>query len=257
MNNPSAHSLHVIGITGIGEIDSSTNLAETILLAVNNQRIALKSMDILVVTQKIVSKAEGRIVNLSEFDPSAKALKLASDTGRDPQLVEAILSESKSVIRVDRSRGIIISETHHGLICANSGIDTSNVPGENMVSLLPKHPDRSASNIMKFLKDQLGIHLGVIISDTHGRAWRQGATNLAIGVAGLEPITDYRGTTDAFGEILNTTTIATADEIAASAELVMRKTSLIPVAIVRGVEFSESTGSSEGLIRDAQSDLFR
>ena len=116
MNNPSAHSLHVIGITGIGEIDSSTNLAETILLAVNNQRIALKSMDILVVTQKIVSKAEGRIVNLSEFDPSAKALKLASDTGRDPQLVEAILSESKSVIRVDRSRGIIISETHHGLI---------------------------------------------------------------------------------------------------------------------------------------------
>ena len=257
MDNPSPHSLQVIGITDIGEIDSSTNIAEAILIAVNNQGLQLKSMDILVVTQKIVSKSEDRIVSLSEFNPSQKALKLASDTGRDPHLVEAILSESKAIIRVDRSRGIIISETHHGLICANSGIDSSNVPGNNMVSLLPKHPDKSALSIMEFLKDRLGIHLGVIVSDTHGRAWRQGATNLAIGVAGLNPITDYRGTTDTFGETLNTTTIATADEIAASAELVMRKTSLIPVALVRGVDFSEGPGSSEGLIRDSQSDLFR
>ena len=257
MDNPSPHTLQVIGITGIGEIDSSTNLAEAILLAVNNQKLPLKSMDILVITQKIVSKSEGRVVSLSEFNPSPKALELASETGRDPHLVEAILSESKSVIRVDRSRGIIISETHHGLICANAGIDSSNVPGNDMVSLLPKHPDKSASSIMEFIKNRLGIHLGVIISDTHGRAWRQGATNLAIGVAGLNPITDYRGTTDTFGEILNTTTIATADEIAASAELVMRKTSLIPVVIVRGVDFPEAPGSSEGLIRDSRSDLFR
>ena len=187
------------------------------------------------------------------------ACELGCDTGKDPRLVELILKESRSLVRIDRDRGIIISETNHGFICANAGIDASNVPGGDSVSLLPEYPDRSANEIRTQIEAYVGnMEISVIISDTFGRAWREGHVNFAIGLSGINPLKDYKGTTDTQGQSLNVTNIAIADELASTAELVTGKALNIPVAIVRGYEYAKlENGDISVILRDEIKDLFR
>ena len=248
----------VIGVTGIGEIVEGDRLADIVVSAAQAQGTPLGDGDILVVTQKVVSKSEGRTVDLGSVEPSPLAMELASAAERDPRVVEVVLRESRSIVRMDRDRGIIICETRHGFVCANAGVDVSNVPGEDVVTLLPEGPDRSAREILRRLDELLpGVRVGIIISDTHGRAWREGQTNLAIGVAGMSPVIDYRGTPDAFGRVMKASAIAVADELASAAELVMGKATGVPAAVVRGYEFPPGAGAASALVRDRANDLFR
>jgi coenzyme F420-0:L-glutamate ligase/coenzyme F420-1:gamma-L-glutamate ligase len=222
------------------------------------QGTPVKDGDVVVVTQKIVSKAEGRLVNLDTVKPSAHAIQLSGDIDKDPRLLELILQESRELVRVDSSRGILITETNHGFVCANAGIDTSNVPGDNVVCLLPEDSDRSADVIRADLSGLLSkSQIAVLVSDTFGRGWRNGQVDFAIGVSGMESIKDYRGTYDSFMRILNVTRIAVADEVAAAAEMVTGKADRIPAAIVRGLSFSPGLGRSTDLIREKSKDLFR
>ena len=249
--------LEIIGVTGIPEVRPGDQLGPMILRATSAQDTPIENGDVVVVTQKVVSKAEGRLVDLSTVEPSQKACLLASGSDRDPRLVELVLRESLNIVRQDLERGILITETIHGFVCANAGIDTSNVPGQEVVSLLPKNPDHSASVLQHYLKDALSAtNLAVVISDTFGRAWRNGHVNFAIGVSGIEPMIDYRGTLDAHGKALHLTRIAVVDEIAAATELVMAKTDGIPVAIVRGLPFC-GDGEAATLVREISADLFR
>ena len=249
--------IEVMGVAGIPEMRHGDRLGEIIAHASASQGTPIMDGDILVVTQKAVSKVEGRLVSLSTVEPSHLALQMGTDNGRDPRLVELILRESRAIVRVDPTRGIIISETRHGFVCANAGIDTSNVP-EDVVSLLPIDPDASARKIREELRREGGgITVAVIISDTFGRAWREGHTNFAIGVAGMDPIKDYRGAHDTFGKVLKVTRVAVADELASTAELVMAKSAQIPAAIIRGYPYSPAPGGYGALIRDRSNDLFR
>ena len=234
-------SLHVIPIEGIGEVRPHDRLGPMITHAAATQGTPLMDGDCLVVTQKIVSKAEDRLVPLDHSDFAARA--------------EIIESES---VRVIRRRGdLVISETRHGFICANAGIDLSNVDS-GFAALLPLDSDRSAHRIRGSVRAEAGVDVGVVVSDTFGRPWRHGLTDVAIGVAGIAAVIDLRGGTDDRGQPLRVTEVALADEIAAAAELVMGKASAIPVAIVRGLERSWfRDGSVRELIRPAQDDLFR
>ena len=227
--------------------------------AAQRQGTPLVSGDILVVTQKVVSKAEGRLVDLKDVTPSPFARQLAEDSGKDARLVELVLRESRSIVRMDLDRGIMITETKHGFVCANAGIDSSNVPGDDVVCLLPVDPDKSAQGIRKAIAGLTGgAHVGVVISDTFGRAWREGHSNFAIGVDGVEPMKDYRGTLDANGRMLKVTTIAVADELAAAAEMVTAKSINVPVAIMRDYEHgTDSPNGIKPMIRDRSRDLFR
>ena len=221
--------ISIIGITGIPEVRPGDRLGEAIARASAGQGTPIEDGDILVVTQKIVSKAEGRLVQLSTVEPSPYAAQLAKESGRDPRLIELVLRESRAIVRMDLARGVLITETMHGFVCANAGIDTSNVPGDGVASLLPKDPDMSARQIREQVGGAAsGYRVAVIISDTFGRAWREGHVNFAIGVAGMDPIKDYRGTHDSFGNVLRVTRIAEADELAGAAELVMAKATGIP-----------------------------
>ena len=252
--------IRVIGVTGMPEVQVGDDLARLILEAAAGQNISIDQNDILVVTQKVVSKAEGRVVRLEDIQPSRIAIQLSEDSHRDPRHAEVILRESKRIVRMDG--GNIISETHHGFNCANAGVDASNVPGDGTVALLPIDPDASAERIRRKINDSLGVEVAVIISDTFGRPWREGATNVAIGVDGMNPMRDYRGEVDAYGQLLRTTVIAVADELAAAAELVTGKVSGVPVALIKGYHYDpEGTiGPSKGaraLIRPAERDMFR
>lgn len=249
--------LKIIGVTGIAEVQPGDDLGPMIVAAARTQGTPIHIWDVLVVTQKIVSKAEGRLVDLATVEPSNRAVELATPSGRDPRLVELVLRESRSVVRTDLERGVLITETHHGFVCANAGIDASNVPGDDTVTLLPKVPDRSAAAIRRHVEGAVSGSVAVVISDTFGRAWREGHVNFAIGVSGMAPIRDYRGSLDAVGNELKVTQIAEADELAAAAELVMAKAAQIPVAIVRGHKFVPDEGGYEPLIRDRSTDLFR
>ena len=250
--------IEVIGVTGIPEIQPGDRLGEIIVASAEKQGTPIEPGDILVVTQKIVSKAEARTVDLNTVEPSPFARQLAQETNRSPSLVELILRESRAIVRMDIGRGILITETRHGFVCANAGIDSSNVPGESMVCLLPEDPDRSAQGIREQVNSLLtGAGVAVIISDTFGRAWREGHVNFAIGVAGMNALKDYRGTTDAHGSILRVTVIAAADELAAAAELVTGKAINVPATIVRGYRFSPGPDGVQGLIRHPSRDLFR
>src|SRR5207302_2053231 len=200
----------------------------------------------------IVSKAEKRLVNLATVTPSTRALEIAERQGRDPRLVEVILSESVSILRQDAH--LLITETRHGLVCANAGVDKSNVPGKDWVSLLPLNPDASARRLAARFSELSDIHIAVIITDTFGRAWREGLTNVAIGAAGLNPVRDYRGETDDHGKELFATVLAIADEIAAASGLLMRKTARIPVVLVRGCYYESGEGSAAALIRPKERD---
>jgi coenzyme F420-0:L-glutamate ligase / coenzyme F420-1:gamma-L-glutamate ligase len=234
-------TLTVIPVEGIPEVREGNDVAALIRSAAE-----FEDGDILVVAQKIVSKAEGRVVRLADVEPSKRARELAAD--RDPRELEVILREA---VRLVRTRPpLVIAETRHGFVCASAGVDHSNAPDSGTLVLLPLDPDASARR----LADELGVP--VIVSDSFGRPFRQGTTDVAVGVAGLTPLLDLRGVRDATGYELQTTMIAVADEIAGAAELVMRKTAGIPAALVRGLDFG-GDGSARDLVMPAERDLFR
>ena len=226
-----------------------------IIAAANRQGLQLERGDIVVVAQKIVSKAEGRVVSLRNIKPSALARGMARAMRKDPRHVEVILRETKRVVR--RRGPHLIVETRHGLVCANAGVDRSNVEGEDLVTLLPKDVDRSARRIREQIMKRTGKNVSVIVSDTFGRPWRLGQTNVAIGLSGMRPWVDYRGTRDKFGYELSVTRIAVVDELAGAAELVMKKVDGVPVVIIRGYSHPRGRGSARQLIRPAKQDLFR
>ena len=254
----SVSEAQLIGIAGIPEITEGCDLAEMILNASVAQGTSFEHGDIVVVTQKVVSKAEGRTVDLATVEPSEFARIFAGHSGRDPRLVELVISESVEIVRMKPDRGILITETRHGFVCANSGIDSSNVVGDETVTLLPVDPDGSARQLLESLKRGTGLaQLAVIVTDTFGRAWREGHMNFAIGVAGMNPFMDYRGQADTQSKVMAVTKIAVADEVAAASELVMGKVDRVPVAIARGIRYVPGDGSARELVRERRYDLFR
>lgn len=244
--------IQILPVEGISEVRPGDDLARKISDAVGDD---LQPGDVLVVTHKIVSKAENRLVDLRTVEPSALAKRFAIEYGKDPRQTEIVLRESRRIVRMDR--GIIISETHHGFVCANAGVDASNIPGDETVCLLPVDPDAAAAKLRKALAGHTGVEPVVIISDSFGRPWRQGITDIAIGVAGMNPLADYRGQTDPHGNPLEASVLAVADELAAAAELVMGKTDAVPVAIVRNYPYEAGSGTAQELLMEPERDLFR
>jgi coenzyme F420-0:L-glutamate ligase/coenzyme F420-1:gamma-L-glutamate ligase len=247
--------MQVFGLTKMPLVRRGDRIADEIVKAARKEGLQIQNRDVVVVAQKIVSKAEGKEVLLKSITPSAFSKALSRITGKDPRHIEVILGETESIVRMREAH--LIVETHHGFVCANAGVDRSNVENKNSVMLLPAHPDKSAREIRKRIGELTGADVGVIVSDTFGRAWRIGQVDVAIGVDGMNPVADYRGRKDMFGHRLNVTQIAVADELASAAELVMRKSDGIPVAIVRGFEYPRGNGSAKDLIRPKEEDLFR
>ncbi|HEX6122068.1 MAG TPA: coenzyme F420-0:L-glutamate ligase [Ktedonobacterales bacterium] len=247
--------LRLIGLGAVPEVVPGDDLARLVIAAAAARGVALATGDVLVVTQKVVSKAEGRLVDLATVEPSDLAQRFAAAWGKDPRQVEVVLRESARIVRMER--GILISQTAHGFVCANAGVDLSNVPGGQVACLLPRDPDGSARALRGALGERLGVELAVIISDSFGRPWRWGITNVAIGAAGLAPLADYRGRPDDHGRVMSASVLAVADELAAAAELVMGKVRRCPFAIIRGYTYERREGSAAELVMDAASDLFR
>jgi coenzyme F420-0:L-glutamate ligase / coenzyme F420-1:gamma-L-glutamate ligase len=242
--------VELCGVEGLPEISPGDDLAALIVDAAP----ALQSGDVVVVAQKVVSKAEGRLRNLAEVAPSGRARELARRLGADPRLVQVILDESTRVVRDDR---VLIVETRQGFVCANAGVDRSNVAGD-AVCLLPLDCDASARSLQERIATLSGARVGVIVSDTFGRAWRMGLVNVALGVAGIPAVVDYRGRPDDFGMPLQATMVAVADELAAAAELLMGKTRRVPAVVVRGLDVFEGvSGTGQELVRPQELDLFR
>jgi len=244
----------VIAIEGLPEIRPGQDLAPLILEAARRQDTPIQDRDLLVVSQKIVSKTEGRIVHLSAVAVSPTARAVAEEIGRDPRLVEVILSESRRIVRKDK--GVLIVETHHGWVCANAGVDQSNVDADT-ACLLPEDSDRSAAALRRRLRALSGLDLAIIVADTFGRPWREGLVNVAVGLSGFEPIISYLGQEDPAGHVLQATILALADELASAAEPVMGKLDRVPVAIIRGLPWAPGEGTSRALMRDPSRDLFR
>jgi coenzyme F420-0:L-glutamate ligase/coenzyme F420-1:gamma-L-glutamate ligase len=248
--------LTILPVKGIPDIKKGDDLGRLIAGKVEDQGDQFRQGDIAVISQKIVSKAEGRVLPLSKIIPSNFAKTIANETGKDPRQVEVVLRESKTIIRM--RGGHLITETSHGFICANAGVDQSNVGTKrDSVSLLPRDSDASADKIRKTIHHTTGKDVPVIITDTFGRAWRIGQVNFAIGISGMKPIHDYRGTKDMYRRTLQVTEIAVADELAAAAELVMNKADRVPVAIVRGYKAPRGRGRVKDLLRPEEFDLFR
>jgi coenzyme F420-0:L-glutamate ligase / coenzyme F420-1:gamma-L-glutamate ligase len=247
--------IRVIPLHGAPEAQPGDDIAAMALAALARSNLRLQDGDILVVTQKLVSKAEGLLVDLTTIEPSDIALRYAQQWGRDPRQVEVVLRESVRIVRMDR--GLIISQTRHGFVCANAGVDASNVPGGNTVCLLPRDPDGSAERLRAALARQSGAELAIIISDSFGRPWRQGIVNVALGVAGMAPLADYRGQPDDFGRIMNSSVMAVADEIASAAELATGKVERTPFVLVRGYPYQRAAGSGAQILMDPAADLFR
>ena len=241
--------LEIIPVKIEEEIEPNTNIIDLVL-----KSTVINDYDILIFSQKIISKNEGRIVDLSSVNPSLLASGIASSYGKDPRLVELILSESKRIVRMQDS--VIIVESNHGFVCANAGIDESNVR-DGYVTMLPEDPDQSADKLKKQIEQRTKKNTAVIISDTFGRPFRLGQANIAIGIAGMEPIIDYKGKPDTFGKILQVTAIAVADELCSASELVMGKVENCPVAIVRNFKFDFSDAKIQKIIRPKTEDLFR
>ena len=241
--------LEIIPVKIEEEIEPNTDIIDLIL-----ESTVINDYDILIFSQKIISKNEGRIVDLSSVNPSLLASGIASSYGKDPRLVELILSESKRIVRMQDS--VIIVESNHGFVCANAGIDESNVR-DGYVTMLPEDPDQSADKLKKQIEQRTKKNTAVIISDTFGRPFRLGQANIAIGIAGMEPIIDYKGKPDTFGKILQVTAIAVADELCSASELVMGKVQNCPVAIVRNFKFDFSDAKIQKIIRPKTEDLFR
>ncbi|MDE2927298.1 MAG: coenzyme F420-0:L-glutamate ligase [Acidobacteriota bacterium] len=246
--------VRILAIPGLPEVKRGDALGPLLLEALRGIPLRVRSGDILVLAHKIVSKAEGRTVPLAAVAPSPLADSWAREWGRDPRVVELALTESRRIVKMDR--GVLLAETRHGFVCANAGVDLSNSP-QGTATLLPEDPDRSAAAIRDCLIEATGSDLAVIISDTFGRPWREGQVNVAIGMAGGMPLSDYRGRKDGFGRTLRATCIARADEIASAAELVMGKRRRVPAALVRGVSLEDGPGDGSSLVRPAERDLFR
>ena len=246
--------LTATALTGLPEVTPGDDLADLIAGALTENHETLEPGDVLVIAHKVVSKAEGRIRRLADVKPGDRAIKLAHDLNKDPRHVQVILDESRAVRRAQR--GVLICVTHHGFVCANAGVDASNVPGEDTVVLLPRDPDRSARE----LRHQLPPAPAIIITDSFGRAWRHGQLDIAIGCAGLQPIDDWRGRTDAANRELRATAIAVADELAAAADLTRTKDGSLPLVLIRGADRHVTSDDGPGaaaLIRPEAEDLFR
>lgn len=246
-------ALQVLAVEGLPEVEEGARIGELIAAAAD-----LREGDVLVVSQKIVSKAEGRLRRLDSVEPGEEAKRLAAKLGKDPALVELVLSESREVLRAER--GVLIVETRHGLVCANAGVDTSNLPEPGTAALLPEDPDASARRIRDEIAAVAGARPAVIVADSLGRAWRLGQAEIAIGCAGIEPLDDWRGRGDAGGRALEATMIAIADEAAGAADLVRGKDSGVPAAIVRGLDrhvTAEDGPGAAALRRPREEDLFR
>ena len=236
-------------VTGLPEVTPGDDLAGLVA-----ERAELADGDILVVAQKVVSKADGRLRDMREITPGSQALEIARRNGSDPRQVQAVIDESVRLVRTER---VIIAETRHGFICANAGVDHSNVPGGEILCLLPVDPDASAGRLRERLRELTGRTVAVIVSDTFGRAWRIGIQNVALGVAGMPAVVDYRGRDDDFGRTMVGTVVAIADELAAAAELAMGKTDRVPVVIIRGYRAEGDPGTGRQLIRPPEEDMFR
>jgi coenzyme F420-0:L-glutamate ligase/coenzyme F420-1:gamma-L-glutamate ligase len=246
----------IIGLTGIPLIKKGDDIGGIIVNAAKEQDVEIMNGDVIVVTQKIVSKAEGRILDLRDVEPSEFAKQIATQTNSgDPRHVEAILRETRRIVMM--KDGHLIMETNQGFVCANAGVDKSNVEGEQIISLLPENSDESARRIRDRIRVLTDKSPAVIITDTWGRPWRLGQVDFAIGLAGIDPFMDYREKTDMFGSILKVTYIAVADELASAAELVKGKSGGIPVVIIRGCDYLREEKSGQDLIRPIGEDLFR
>jgi len=251
----SSGEIHIVPISFSREVQPGDSLADLIIMALKRTRRSLKQGDILIVKHKIVSKAEGQFVNLDTVKPSARVRAWARRYRLDARAVELAKRESKGVVR--QKRGILITETQHGLICANSGIDVSNVDGGQHALLLPNDPDRSAMRLHRKLDKCLRLSIPVIITDSFGRPWREGLTEVAIGVAGMPALHDYRGRRDSMGYRLKASVEAIADELASAAGLACGKLNRTPACIIRGFRYHPGRGSARDLIRPAAADLFR
>jgi coenzyme F420-0:L-glutamate ligase/coenzyme F420-1:gamma-L-glutamate ligase len=247
--------VRLIPVAGLPEIRPGDPLAELLLAALARGGTPVQGGDVLVVTHKIVAKAEGALVRLATVTPSPLARSYAERWGKDPRHVEVVLQQSVRIVRMDR--GVLICETHHGLVCANAGVDASNLEGDDSVCVLPSDPDASAAALAAAVAARTGAQVAVIISDTFGRPWREGLTNVAIGVAGIKPVLDYVGRRDPAGRELRVTAMAIADELASAAELVMGKLSRVPAALVRGYPYQAGEGTARELLRKPEMDLFR
>src|SRR5262245_36828090 len=240
--------LEFMPISHMPEIRSGANLSDCLHSAIRRSGFELDREDIVAVTQKIISKAEGRIVDLATVEPSAHSTAIALRMKKDPRLIELILRESRRIVRI---RGeVLICETHHGLICANAGVDQSNVEGSEVVTLLPKDPDRSARELAR------ALGCGIIVTDTFGRVWREGLVDVAIGLARVPPFIDFRGSYDSYGNPLHVTLLAAVDSLAAAAGLVMGKTSQTPAALIRGFHWQDAESGVGMLLRASEKDLF-
>lgn len=249
-------TVRVLGLKGLPIVGQGDDLATLICKTAERQKTPLRNGDVIVISHIIVSRAEGNVVNLDDVEPSNFAKTFAQQFDKDPALVEVVLTHSKGIVRM--GDGKLITESLHGFVCANSGVDKSNVPGEKNVALLPENPDHSAQRMRRKIKEVTGKDVAVIISDTHGRPLREGEINIAIGVAGIDPIRDRRGEKDLFGYVLKVKRTAIADELASAAELVIGQADEgMPVAIIRGYRYpkSEEAQATE-LIRPKEKDLF-
>ena len=248
--------IDLIGLDGIPEVRPGDDLAALIERALDADGIGLTDADVLVVTQKIVSKAEGRIVDLATVEPSPLARTFARRWERDPRQIELVLRESDQIVRTGPS-GLIIARTRHGFVCANAGVDLSNVPGDDHATLLPIDPDASAAALRDALLRLTGASPAVVISDSFGRPWRNGIVNVAIGAAGIDALLDLRGEPDAQGRPMRATVVAVADQLASAADLAGGKVAQRPVVLVRGYRYRPGDGGAQALVMDAASDLFR
>lgn len=245
-----------MGVTGIPLIEKGDDLGKIISDATESQGIRIKDGDVIVVTQKIVSKAEGRVLSLKEIEPSLFAWQIATKMNKDPRHIEVILRETNRIVKM--KDGHLIMETKHGFVCANAGVDRSNIKDdEDYVSLLPEDPDESARKIRDRIQEITKKNTAVIITDTWGRPWRLGHVDFAIGLAGMNPFKDYRGEVDMFGYVLRVTNIAVADELASAAELAKGKSKGIPVVIIRGYNYPKERPSAKDIVRPIEKDLFR
>ncbi len=259
MNEPTK-SISLLPVSGIPEIKPNDDLADIIYNVAKDSGLTLEKGDVIVCAQKIVSKAEDRIVDLNSVTPSPYAYTLSKEVSKNPRLVEVILSETTKIIKMDQrkpEKGRLIVETRGGVISANAGVDASNVSGGDMVTLLPIDSDKSADELAGGLKKKLGFDVAVIITDTVGRPWRDGLVDIAIGCSGIKALRDYRGEFDSKGLELNATVMAVADEIASAAGLLMEKADSVPVIIVRGYDYETGGVGAKELIRNPEDDLFR
>lgn len=249
-----ATELRIFAVRGIAEAAAGDRPGALVADAIEAAQLPVADGDVIVIAQKLVSKAEGAVVALRDISPSAEARAWAGTYGRDAEVTEVVFQEARRIVRMER--GVIIAETRHGFICANAGVDSSNVaPGH--VTLLPRDPDGSARRARDILETRFGCRVATIVADTFGRPWREGVVNVALGVSGLRPLDDLRGRMDRHGRRLHSTVVAIADELASAAELVMGKTAGVPAAIVRGAGEWIGDGVGTALVRPAEMDMFR